>query len=888
MSAVDAGAARSRSDPDDRWPLIGRDELIGEIVRASGAAVVLRGPSGVGKTRVAQAVVARLAAAGWASQTLSGGTSFAGLPLAGIAPLFAGADPDLTALSENPLALAEYTLARTAELARGRRMVFLVDDISLMDALSLTLLTQLVHTGTITMIATLRAGDPVPDPILAMWTGDAARSFEVRPFRPQDSQQMATAALGGEVAQRAVAQLHAASDGNPLFLRELILGAVDAGMLAERAGVWQLMGAPVATPALRDLIMSRIRHLDPAVRDVLDRIALCQPLPIDELHATGARSALGDLEIAGLVAISRTSMGPAASLSHPQYVAAVVASLPQLRAMDLLLEQADIATAKNRQPLDAVRAATWRLQAGHPSDPDLLVGAARFARLANDFAETARLTQAAVDAGSDRADVHLMHADALRALGRTDEAMAALDRASAADASSPGSSELTTEIATTIALTHADRAMGISRGLEHLDEALRRLPGQAEAIALTRSVLLLYNGLADLAVAEIDAVRGAAVAGRTAHDEARVAMAAAIPLASVGRATEALAAAGTAVGYARNPANGRGAITARAALFVQASALIRTGDVHRARDTATEALQEAIEHDDEIATRHAELTLGHCFSEIGRLRTAGRWFRDAVSGAEAKGPNSFRGPALGGLALTMIWRGDSTGARAVLARQSPEVAAWDISTILGEAWLDCEAGRSTAAIPRLLLHANGYQQTGYSYIAGWFLFNVARLGHAAEVADPLAELAARGDSPLFAARSAHAVALAAADPEGLVTVGEQWERLGSMIYAAEGYAGAAQLATARQDARGAARLRQRAEQLVGRCEGVATPALRFATSAVALTARERQIAGLARNGMSSREIATTLVLSVRTVDNHLQSAYAKLGVSSRSELVGID
>ena len=51
-----------------------------------------------------------------------------------------------------------------------------------------------------------------------------------------------------------------------------------------------------------------------------------------------------------------------------------------------------------------------------------------------------------------------------------------------------------------------------------------------------------------------------------------------------------------------------------------------------------------------------------------------------------------------------------------------------------------------------------------------------------------------------------------------------------------------------------------------------------------LTARERDIATLAAQGDSSKEIAERLFLSVRTVDNHLQNVYSKLGVSGRRQL----
>ena len=51
-----------------------------------------------------------------------------------------------------------------------------------------------------------------------------------------------------------------------------------------------------------------------------------------------------------------------------------------------------------------------------------------------------------------------------------------------------------------------------------------------------------------------------------------------------------------------------------------------------------------------------------------------------------------------------------------------------------------------------------------------------------------------------------------------------------------------------------------------------------------LSRREREIATLVARGLTSREVAQSLVIGVRTVESHLARIFDKLGIHSRAEL----
>jgi DNA-binding CsgD family transcriptional regulator len=62
------------------------------------------------------------------------------------------------------------------------------------------------------------------------------------------------------------------------------------------------------------------------------------------------------------------------------------------------------------------------------------------------------------------------------------------------------------------------------------------------------------------------------------------------------------------------------------------------------------------------------------------------------------------------------------------------------------------------------------------------------------------------------------------------------------------------------------------------------PAKRRGRTWEGLTPQELCVARLAASGLSNREVAIELMVSVKTVEFHLSHAYQKLGVGSRKEL----
>jgi DNA-binding CsgD family transcriptional regulator len=212
----------------------------------------------------------------------------------------------------------------------------------------------------------------------------------------------------------------------------------------------------------------------------------------------------------------------------------------------------------------------------------------------------------------------------------------------------------------------------------------------------------------------------------------------------------------------------------------------------------------------------------------------------------------------------------------------------EAEVLRARAWVSV-AGGGIAEGKRVLLDAVEWAAThGQHGHELTMLHDLVRLGDSRASAERAASLGATLQGRLAAARTLHAAAARARDGLALDGAAVAFAELGANLFAAEAAAQAAKAHRRVGRSRHAAASDASSAELAARCDGASTPALGPTGSAaeLRLTPREQELARLAAGGRSSAEIATQLGISVRTVNNLLQRAYVKLGVSGRRELAG--
>ena len=116
----------------DSWTLTGRDselQFIAErLTGGESRSVVIAGPAGVGKTRLAREALAVAKRGGRVTRWAAGTNAAAAIPLGAVAHLV----PAVETVSE-PLTLLQRAGAAIAEQGKGHRLVIGVDDAHLLD-----------------------------------------------------------------------------------------------------------------------------------------------------------------------------------------------------------------------------------------------------------------------------------------------------------------------------------------------------------------------------------------------------------------------------------------------------------------------------------------------------------------------------------------------------------------------------------------------------------------------------------------------------------------------------------------------------------------------------------------------------------------------------------
>ncbi|MFI9825958.1 response regulator transcription factor, partial [Streptomyces sp. NPDC052013] len=278
--------------------------------------------------------------------------------------------------------------------------------------------------------------------------------------------------------------------------------------------------------------------------------------------------------------------------------------------------------------------------------------------------------------------------------------------------------------------------------------------------------------------------------------------------------------------------------------------------------------------------------LGRAELVAGHLTEARNWYAESVALARKYRSVIALPLALSGLAASTAMLGDQEGAEKALNQLQgvPQTGHLTGEEKLGKAWLQAVRGRLTEARFMLTEAAQSARGTGHLTSEMLLLTDIARLGGAKDVAARMAVLAKICDGAFAPARAHMVAALAADDHDQLLAASGELEAIGADLPAAEAATAAAAALRKSGQARQAAVAAQRAQACAARCQGARTPLLMTPQTTASLTAREREIALLAVQGTASKDIADFLHLSVRTVDNHLQHVYAKLGVTTRRQL----
>jgi len=716
------------------------------------------------------------------------------------------------------------------------------------------------------VVVTLRSGEPALDTVTALWKDEYLPRLELAALDAATTAVLVARVLGGPVESASAHRMWTLTEGVPLLLRHLLPAEVSSARFTSASGIWRWTSEPKLSAQLTGLLEREIGDLPAGVLDVVDVVALAEPVAIATLSALTSPVDVEHAESRGLVRID----GLVARLAHPLYGEIRRAAMGSLRARRV---RGQVAQTLDRAA-DLIPRAVLTLNSDLPPDPGLFLAAAQAATAMYDLPLAERLARGAAETGNPAA--LLVHAAALSWLSRGEEAEAILA------ALAEGELDPATR-----AMVHVHRTGNLFFTMARPEEARQALSAAEATGALPVHVagmsLALSAGFGNL---RLVLERGTVLLRAELPD----------PLARIliSSAVAAAAAVTGEIDLVDEAAEVGGFTADRVPTVIPGFGLadfLVLG--HRLHGTPSECFQ----HAERLLAASTDLpgparlmglvVAGHAALASGQLRHALILLGEAWAGlADSRHEFRFRCRTL--LATALAQAGQPARAAPLVARLTIEhhPAYWLFlpDDLLAQAWAAAAQGSTTEAVRHASAAAALARDIGapaYEVIA-WQ--TAVQLGDATAALPRLTELTPLG--PRAELARLHAAAWAAQDGQGLLEVADAWERHGDLVAAGDAAAQAAQLHRRHGRQGSALSAAAIAAKLADR-SGASTPALAAAARPLPLTPREREIAQLAARGHSNKSIAEQLTVSVRTVEGHLYRVNRKLGVTQRNELAKV-
>jgi DNA-binding CsgD family transcriptional regulator len=835
------------------------------------AGILVSGPAGVGKSRIVREGLSAVATRGFEPRWAVGTMSARKLPLGAFTPWTGAASTDR-------LQLVRGVIESVTAAPSGTTVVLGVDDVHLLDELSTFVLHQIVQREAAKVVLTVREGERVPTEIYEIWRGGQFDRLDLQPLSADDVGSLLAAALGGPVDPDAATRLWKLTRGNALYLRNIVEQEIADGRIQQQNGYWQWIGEPTMPKGLVELIEARFGGLTQPVGEVIDALAVGEPLEMKTLRRIADPDAIEEAHVRGLISVDELDSELEVRLAHPLYGEVRRSRSPETRLRRLRGKvAAELASTPGSDEMGTVvRRASLIVDSDLPPDAGLLLKAAGGAVWAGDLRLADRLAKAAIRAGgSPRA--YFLRAHALSWFPAGQEAEAVLAELADRELNDDDRGRLAYLRALNMLWALGDAA----RAKEIIDAAAQggsprrwidafltvywfALDQPQEALTTSKSLVL----------EELPAVAGA-----------ETAWALAVTLADAGQTAEAVAVADA--GYALATRFFDSPQMRFNIADAHVSALLLAGQFNDGLAVAQRVREQGAEMPG-AAQLVGTAIAGRAALFAGRLDEACVLLGTAAPALSASGNEmgwGYRYHIPYAIALAM--RGATDEAAAVLAaleKTRRPFRSLDYELSLARAWLAAAQGAVTEAIATLLSAAEtaaAKEQFAAEVIC---LQASVQLGDHSSVSR-LTELASIVEGPRAPLVARFATALASADGPELSAVSEEFEKMGDLVAAVDAAAHAC-LAYRQDDRRGTAlRYSTRAEALAQRCGGASTPALREVSEPLPLTGREREIVSLLGWGSSTREVAERLCVSARTVEGHVYRAMTKTGAATREELI---